>query len=211
MSRPVMRSKLFQSTLPMRGATLIVLSARTFCRISIHTPHAGSDSEYERKQAEINQFQSTLPMRGATNNCMGKAPVDSDFNPHSPCGERRWFVGVFRHGTYISIHTPHAGSDSTYRHRQEKSFIFQSTLPMRGATLLISRSSATTRFQSTLPMRGATGRAVRRVEVLYQFQSTLPMRGATCRGKPIVNGGSDFNPHSPCGERRERCEPVSPL
>ena len=55
----------FQSTLPMRGATAVVMEYATSIRISIHTPHAGSDAG--------------IPECG----------LDAhDFNPHSPCGER---------------------------------------------------------------------------------------------------------------------------
>ena len=38
------RDKRFQSTLPMRGATLFQLLHGGVRLISIHTPHAGSDS-----------------------------------------------------------------------------------------------------------------------------------------------------------------------
>ena len=54
--------------------------------ISIHTPHAGSD----RYPTACTYYFS-------------------DFNPHSPCGERRALVPDIR--KVISIHTPHAGSD----------------------------------------------------------------------------------------------------
>ena len=36
-------AKLFQSTLPMRGATLLFCANSGMLSISIHTPHAGSD------------------------------------------------------------------------------------------------------------------------------------------------------------------------
>ena len=35
----------------------------------------------------------------------------------------------------ISIHTPHAGSDARYTLAVKRKYAFQSTLPMRGATL----------------------------------------------------------------------------
>ena len=55
-------------------------------------------------------------------------------------------------------------------------------------------------FQSTLPLRGATqaGRAIRHA---VEFQSTLPLRGATWSTGTSAYGMRDFNPHSPCGER----------
>ena len=97
----------------MRGATGNSRGVQSgACPISIHTPHAGSDRHWKTTNSTWNRFQSTLPMRGAT---FIKSPEYSEvtnFNPHSPCGERPF-------GPYIFsvIHQ-----------------IFQSTLPMRGAT-----------------------------------------------------------------------------
>ena len=123
----------------------------------------------------------------------------------------------------ISIHTPHAGSDSMEMTVKKFSGTFQSTLPMRGATHLLIDLNAAQLFQSTLPMRGATQAGFPEMAGHLGFQSTLPMRGATkfCQllqsGKYISihtpHAGSDkyscilfsespnFNPHSPCGER----------
>ena len=104
------------------------------------------------------------------------------------------------------------------------SWIFQSTLPARGATFTV-RITATIRlaFQSTLPARGATPPTPQNIFV-RRFQSTLPARGATenfsrfmqTRIKISIHAprtGSDrsgasssphaiyFNPRSPHGER----------
>ena len=101
---------IFQSTLPMRGATSVHFGDNAVTLISIHAPHAGSDFE------KFHFVHAAL-----------------DFNPRSPCGERRkslvasWVDGLF-----------------------------QSTLPMRGATLSTPAISVLKIFQSTLPMRGAT-------------------------------------------------------
>ena len=100
------------------------------------------------------------------------------FNPRSPCGERR----CMRPACSVSS-------------------VFQSTLPVRGATMNNARSTAFSHdfnprspcgerptphthgsrvkaFQSTLPVRGAT-RAACKVSGRGVFQSTLPVRGAT--------------------------------
>ena len=57
----------------------------------------------------------------------------------------------------ISIHAPREGSD----------------------VLDMSQLMADTIFQSTLPVRGATRVAVRVMREYLEFQSTLPVRGAT--------------------------------
>ena len=197
-----MLSLLFQSTLPVWGAT----------RIS------------ENSSSKVLSFQSTLPVWGATANSSTKplkplisihAPrVGSDtascrfkessryFNPRSPCGERRFYSG------------PDAPDPA-----------FQSTLPVWGATR--SLMSGFVRIKHFNP-RSPCGERPRDFTLLMkrihfnprspcgerpvtaagihaaaQFQSTLPVWGAT----PEVELGSGlilyFNPRSPCGERQQ--------
>ena len=59
-------------------------------------------------------------------------------------------------GTVISIHAPRAGSDCRCLCRSSLSFVFQSTLPVRGATHKVIEILRYVVFQSTLPVRGAT-------------------------------------------------------
>ena len=56
----------FQSTLPVRGATRYVFVLYTVPIISIHAPRAGSDGRLRRESISPCVFQSTLPVRGAT-------------------------------------------------------------------------------------------------------------------------------------------------
>ena len=60
----------------------------------------------------------------------------------------------------ISIHAPRAGSDRCSRIYPPANKQFQSTLPVRGATLGVYRFLALKKFQSTLPVRGATSSTV---------------------------------------------------
>ena len=115
----------------------------------------------------------------------------------------------------ISIHTPHAGSDFFQSQSVSSNGLFQSTLPMRGATTLLSIPNIPTYgFQSTLPMRGAThyfklyfDRLVISIHTphagsdnpmhsptttVVRFQSTLPMRGATHTPSSSLLFGSIF-------------------
>ena len=72
---------------------------------------------------------------------------------------------------------------------------------MRGATQKWSATFALHKFQSTRPMRGATlcpeCRHLHKV-----FQSTRPMRGATAAQVYLATGCRCFNPRAPCGARR---------
>ena len=128
-------NKLFQSTLPVRGATVALVPHNPAMRISIHAPRAGSDSRPQiLKSGEVSKFQSTLPVRGATLP-MGDLTCPMDyFNPRSPCGERHYSLTIYYYED-----------------------IFQSTLPVRGATPCSPFYHILgAKFQSTLPVRGAT-------------------------------------------------------
>ena len=56
----------------------------------------------------------------------------------------------------ISIHAPREGSDLLKLQRQVRKLEFQSTLPVKGATLPDSFNNELLQFQSTLPVKGAT-------------------------------------------------------
>ena len=123
---------IFQSMLPVRGATAQLHATGEVVGISIHAPRAGSDLH---------------PALGFTS--------FGDFNPCSPCGERR------------------------KRQRKTGYFMqFQSMLPVRGATVPHAVNDGDVGFQSMLPVRGATVEGVYSA-IVYEFQSMLPVRGAT--------------------------------
>ena len=124
---------LFQSTRPMRGATVIVGAAAPTFFISIHAPHAGRDDWSQARH--LYQYH---------------------FNPRAPCGAR---LTGFMHrlsAFNISIHAPHAGRDIIVSSQTMDFDKFQSTRPMRGATSGKSFCCKVPAFQSTRPMRGAT-------------------------------------------------------
>ena len=145
--------------------------------ISIHAPLAGCDCAHTRASAQIlnfnprtpcgvrlrqrrqyaptKRFQSTHPLRGATQEstpllayrpisihaplagCDAAAQLSVappvDFNPRTPCGVRLQLFNTDR-----------------------ELFAFQSTHPLRGATVSPETNLATREFQSTHPLRGAT-------------------------------------------------------
>ena len=73
---------------------------------------------------------------------------------------------------------------------------FQSTLPVRGATLPDRAGPRADQFQSTLPVRGATA-------VETQWSSHIPIsihaprEGSDWWAPPGTTSRSDFNPRSP--------------
>ena len=130
---PCLQILVFQSTLPVWGATNISEVTNVSQAISIHAPRVGSDILVAIAFRSIFLFQSTLPVWGATlRRYKAQTPptisihaprvgsdrlrrvgpsLSIDFNPRSPCGERLW-------------NKVNSGSAA----------LFQSTLPVWGAT-----------------------------------------------------------------------------
>ena len=172
----------FQSTLPLRGATKRCLHNMEMQRISIHAPLAGSDSCILRN-----------------------LPGSVHFNPRSPCGERRG----------DGVEAP-------------DDLIFQSTLPLRGATkinrdvfrniyisihaplagsdfiMICGTCSISVDFNPRSPCGERHNRS-RHFRTNIKFQSTLPLRGATQSLRLTRATLINFNPRSPCGERQQSC------
>ena len=151
---------LFQSTLPLRGATRVHVrdAVLDLDVISIHTPLAGSDDIGDA----FNSFAVCY------------------FNPHSPCGERRGGLTVLSERELFQSTLPLRGATNTFQGSERTRRISIHT-PLAGSDLIPSTCIRLTQFQSTLPLRGATGRAY--VLPFYnKFQSTLPLRGATIGG-----------------------------
>ncbi len=122
--------------------------------ISIHAPRAGCD----RSTGKLN-LRTAISIHAPRAGCdVVPKPLlllVSNFNPRTPCGVRQE-----RFGDWCAENK------------------FQSTHPVRGATLRRWCMGDGLRFQSTHPVRGATCRTCfpQRPE---SFQSTHPVRGAT--------------------------------
>ena len=82
----------FQSTLPVWGATFPEVVFDVGDMISIHAPRVGSDPWM------LSELQDST----------------RDFNPRSPCGERQNPAQLWNRCVYISIHAPRVGSDARF-------------------------------------------------------------------------------------------------
>ena len=123
----------FQSTLPVWGATPRVYNASPFEQL----------------------FQSTLPVWGAT----VRKIVDALIIPvsiHAPRVGSDGRSRLLSREMGVSIHAPRVGSDHFLRFHLHSFALFQSTLPVWGATHIYGVYKQTTVFQSTLPVWGAT-------------------------------------------------------
>ena len=150
----------FQSTLPLRGATELSKQIQRILWISIHAPLAGSDLTQMKMKGEMEYFNPRSPC-GERLAVVVPAALQVCISIHAP------LAGSDSHGLtsskndLISIHAPLAGSDHNNRkdcaeqsdfnprspcgerRAEEAPYIydnvFQSTLPLRGATLLTVR------------------------------------------------------------------------
>ena len=84
------------------------------------------------------------------------APVPTDFNPRSPCGER----------LCAACHNA--------EHPE-----FQSTLPVWGATVYAQLMELLNKISIHAPRVGSDGHPAKKTTCLWLFQSTLPVWGAT--------------------------------
>ena len=170
----------FQSTLLMRGATTLYIECTPKGGISIHAPHARSDTINARHEGRWSiisihapharsdagrapaervalEFQSTLLMRGATplfwKLCLISARFQSTLLMRGATAPTR----VLSRRKRISIHAPHARSDQLIDDSRERIAISIHAPHARSDTRpRLSSFNSFGVFQSTLLMRGAT-------------------------------------------------------
>ena len=144
----------FLSPRPMRGAARLGHRGRHRVCISIHAPLAGRDV-FPFCDSNIPLISIHAPLAGRDSENWEWGVQNGYFNPRTPCGVRRPST------RFLPITS-----------------LFQSTHPLRGATITCSGPTSSPIFQSTHPLRGAT--------------SSVSSLICTCR---------DFNPRTPCGVR----------
>ena len=168
------------------------------------TPRVGSDVTLIILTLITTNFHSTLPVWGATPMQIPLPVRPIDFNPRSPCGERQ--LPALQRGTDghfnprspcgerhfndvysvllddISIHAPRVGSDLTNGVSAMSTPLFQSTLPVWGATGFYGRRFFPDGISIHAPRVGSDQPEVERRRTRRAFQSTLPVWGATSTG-----------------------------
>ena len=148
------------------------------------------------------RFQSTRPLRGATVNFTHK-PSAVTISIHAPLAGRdlEQFGKVRVVMVTISIHAPLAGRDATRDGVTITARSFQSTRPLRGATVCDKREAL--KWQNFNPRAPCGARRENTVSAVksLQFQSTRPLRGATFANRANAWFQNNFNPRAPCGAR----------
>ena len=101
----------FQSTRPMRGATVAVTVYAPVSVISIHAPHAGRDLRPVDCSARTRHFNPRAPCGARPSAGVGVARVHN-ISIHAPhAGRDHRTPGRIKRKAAISIHAPHAGRD----------------------------------------------------------------------------------------------------
>ena len=199
----------FQSTLPMRGATDRLSVLFLVLLISIHAPHAGSDSCDNSFAVIFTDFNPRSPCgeRPAAGVCPGT--LHPDFNPRSPCGERRALVFEFLQLADFNPRSP-CGERRLLFPLVLAPYHFNPRSPCGERLCHACHNKQHPEFQSTLPMRGATDQLLIKTKQEQNFNPRSP-----CGERPMHCGihlqPRHFNPRSPCGERQRKLPTINAI
>ena len=171
-------SQRFQSTLPARGATfLTALSVKPAFDFNPRSPHGERRAPKALPDAGAG-ISIHAPRTGSDRVMWRLSHCHSNFNPRSPHGERPATLAKRTATTpNFNPRSPH-GERRFRKPLSQRSRIFQSTLPARGATPAIFAHNRILRISIHAPRTGSDPRT---------FQHTA---------LPVY-----FNPRSPHGER----------
>ncbi len=194
-----LKIKQFQSTLLMRGATSPKRTVMMTTFLFQSTLLMRGATRERPKAAALAQFQSTLLMRGATSVTPTMISHTTYFNPRSSCEERLRAIFCARPAD-ISIHAPHARSDHRQRRQQRRLRHFNPRSSCEERHPLAFICMHYDKFQSTLLMRGATVLSDHRWPRRAYFN---PRSSCEERPGPTIQfiSPSHFNPRSSCEER----------
>ena len=168
----------FQSTLPVRGATIAAAARRCAPVISIHAPRAGSDL--------IARAVQLFP---------------SYFNPRSPCGERRGAVWLSMHAPDFNQRSPCGERPCCTTLPARLCLYFNPRSPCGERRM----PTQTIRPDPYFNPRSPCGE---RPSIVFHSESTItisihaPRAGSDGGQADLDHARRDFNPRSPCGERR---------
>ena len=149
---------------------------------------------------KIRYFYPRSP-RGERLNAIPLSTEKKRISIHAPLAGSDALGQSFEKAVGISIHAPLAGSDLRSPQTAWQPFLFLSSLPSRGATLVFTRSVIL--FSNFYP-RSPRGERLKKLDTTKKetkFLSTLPSRGATFKHYISSMWICNFYPRSPRGER----------
>ena len=144
----------FQSTRPVRGATIRLIPLLRRERVSIHAPRAGRDASAPCACRALRCFNPRAPC-GARLLYGSQSSDLKSFNPRAPCGARQFPLSEGSRGG-VSIHAPRAGRDFHLCDNTDFPISFNPRAPCGARHVGSSVGHQSFGFQSTRPVRGAT-------------------------------------------------------
>ena len=189
----------FQSTLLIRGATIMISASHGSQEISIHAPHTRSDKvsslplrryrisihapHTRSDQSPLSRYKTAFHFNPRSsyeerhNPIIGLLSQKRYFNPRSSYEER---LNILSHCNVVANFNPRSSYEERHRrglaYTHRGNFNPRSSYEERPGAYSAMYQQIT--FQSTLLIRGATS-ASTRTPLPYLFQSTLLIRGAT--------------------------------
>ena len=130
-----------------------------------------------------------------------KHTAPNNFNPRSPCGERPLPARFICPSFDFNPRSP-CGERLRWRQHSDVAIDFNPRSPCGERLLVVSKTVFAWIFQSTLPVRGATG-VGGHGEHAGDISIHAPRAGSDPTPGARTNPCWDFNPRSPCGERHQ--------
>ena len=154
--------------------------------ISIHTPLAGCDLRSAHQDSGTSYFNPRTPYGVRLTSGQTKAPEPTFQSTHPSRGATAGAELLAVPGL-ISIHAPLAGCDVFRAHNPESLRYFNPRTPRGVRPRFVDKAVSSSRFQSTHPLRGATLVTLVTCTPFGVFQSTHPLRGATSTVPIVAN------------------------
>ena len=192
-------TQLFQSTLPVGGATRVCHGYRRVKVFQSTLPVGGATTD-STAAASVQGFQSTLPVGGATFHICHFATSEG-ISIHAPRGgSDHDFLRLDMVGR-ISIHAPRGGSDREQRPEGYAPVNFNPRSPWGERLVLPVLQHQSVRYFNPRSPWGERLPPQPFICATWTFQSTLPVGGATLGYENLPDSARNFNPRSPWGER----------
>ena len=193
-------SAIFQSTLPVWGATSNVKKC-TFCGgISIHAPRVGSDTPesttFRPSPISIHAPRVGSDSMAILSACGGRISI------HAPrVGSDRNLADILAHSLCISIHAPRVGSDARPRSGRKVRGYFNPRSPCGERQYLTGQPWHPVKISIHAPRVGSDRRSSATPRVCCRHFNPRSPCGERLSFRRSPPSHKYFNPRSPCGER----------
>ena len=184
----------------MRGATPSPCDSR--CGAGYFNPRAPCGARLSARALSSSEanFNPRAP-------CGARLPLNvflcslkKNFNPRAPCGARHPHLIYCGFTLIISIHAPRAGRDEVQICLRYEDYLFQSTRPVRGATIGDYDPPVVQYISIHAPRAGRDHKILHKTGKLNYFNPRAPC-GARLYVVFVASFCLYFNPRAPCGAR----------